>query len=189
MSAEETAAQLNFREHFYQGGLSLQVKSTLRLPPDTLFRLLLLTLLSYQQNNIPPTSMGKDDGAALYLPDLLAATPRDRGNGYRPAPWITPNVATADRSLNWTCLDRAYTATFNGSLSFCPGSTVRGEIKPYYITNPGAIRTDTLAVSIADSTVFQRALFSGTRASYPGVVQFPTNVLSSLEPNIRSPHP
>jgi hypothetical protein len=180
MSAEEAATQLNFREHFYQGGLSLQVKSTIRLPPDTLFRLLLLTLLSYQQNNTPPTSMGLDDGAASYLPDLLAATPRDRENGYRPAPWITPNIASANTTLNWTCLDRAYTTTINNTLSFCPGSTVRGVIKPYFVTNPGAIRTDTLSVSIADSTVFQRALFSGTRASYPGVVQFPASVLRSL---------
>jgi hypothetical protein len=100
MSAEEAAPQLNFREHFYQGGLSLQIKPTIRLPPDIHFMLLLLTLLSYKQNNIPPTSMGMDDGAALYLPDLLAATPRDRGNGYRRAPWITPDVASADRPLN-----------------------------------------------------------------------------------------
>ncbi len=97
MSEEEASTQLNFREHFYQGGLSLQIKSTIRLPPDTLFRLLLLTLLSYQQNNLLPTSMGLDDGVAFYLPYLLAATPRDRGNGYRPAPWITPDVASADR--------------------------------------------------------------------------------------------
>ncbi len=124
------------------------------LAPIHLFRLLLLTLLSYQQNNIPPTSMGLDDGAAFYLPDLLAATPRDRGNGYRPAIWTTPDVASTYRSLNWTRLDRAYTATINGTLSFCPGSTFRGEIKPYFITNLGATRTDTLAVSIADSTVF-----------------------------------
>jgi hypothetical protein len=163
MTAEEVAAQLNFREHFYQGGLSIQIKATVRLPPDTLFQLLLLTLLSYQQNGIPPTSMGQDNGAAPYLPDLLEATPRDRGFGFRPAPWITPNVATADKSLNWTCLDRAYSATVNHTLSFCPGSTVRGEIKPYFITNPCAIWTNTLAVSIVDNAVFQRALFSGTR--------------------------
>ncbi len=80
MSADEATTQLSFREHFYQRGLSLHIKSTIRLPPDTLFRLLLLALLSYQQNNIPPTSMGLDDGASFYLPDLLAAPPRDRGN-------------------------------------------------------------------------------------------------------------
>ena len=64
---------------------------------------------------------------------------------------------------------------------------MRGEIKPYFVTNPNAIRTDTLAVSIADNAVFQRALFFGTRASYPCVVQFPVSVLRSLEPNLLSP--
>jgi hypothetical protein len=66
--------------------LSLVVKSPIRLPLDTFFRLLLLTLVSYQQNNIPPTSIGSDDGATSYLPALLEATPRDKGGGFRPAP-------------------------------------------------------------------------------------------------------
>jgi len=64
---------------------------------------------------------------------------------------------------------------------------VRGEIKPYFVTNPSAIQTDTLAVSIADSIVFKRALFSGTRASYTCVVHFLASVLRSLEPNLLSP--
>jgi hypothetical protein len=76
MTVEEAAAQLNYIQHFYQGGLSLVVKSPIRLPPDTFFRLLLLTLLAYQQNNGPPTSMGTDDGVAPYLPALFEATPR-----------------------------------------------------------------------------------------------------------------
>ncbi len=75
MSVEEAAAQLNYKEHFYQGGLSLVVKSSIRLPPDTFSRLLLFTLVSYHQNSGPPTSMGTDDGAAPYLLALLEATP------------------------------------------------------------------------------------------------------------------
>jgi hypothetical protein len=55
--------------------------------------------------------------------------------------------------------------------------------KPYYITNPSAIRTNVITVSIAYSTVFQRALFSGAKGAYPGIVQFSDIVLASLEPD------
>ena len=46
MTIEEAAAQLSYEDHFYQGGLSLVVKSPIRLPPDTFFRLILPSLLS-----------------------------------------------------------------------------------------------------------------------------------------------
>ena len=135
MTTKEAATQLNYREHFYQGGLSHVVKSPIRLPPDT-FRMILLTLVSYQQNNAPSTSMGIDDGAAPYFLALLEATPRDTRYGSRPAPWITPNVASADIPLTWNCVNRGSSVTCNNTLSFCPGSTVRGEVTPYLVTNP-----------------------------------------------------
>ena len=91
--------------------------------------------------------------------------------------------------MTWSCLNRDYAVTFNHNLSFCPGSTVRGVVKPYFVTNPCAVRTDTLTISIANNFVFQRALFSGTRASYTSVVQFPDSVLRSLEPHPLSPPP
>ena len=106
------------------------VKSPIRLPPDTFFRLILLTVVSYQQNYTPPTSMGADNGVAPYLLALLDATLRDAKNGFRQAPWITPNIATADIPLTWNCLNREYSVTCNYSLSFSLGSPVRGVIKP-----------------------------------------------------------
>jgi len=63
----------------------------------------------------------------------------------------------------------------------------RGGKTLYYISNPGAVRTNTITFSIADNAVYQRALFSGTRGAYPGNVQFPDSVLASLEPTPTSP--
>jgi hypothetical protein len=53
--------------------------------------------------------------------------------------------------------------------------------------SPGAVRTNTLLVSIADITVFIRAPFSGSRGAYPEVVFFPDAILASLKPTSRSP--
>ena len=124
--------------------------------------------------------MGTGAGAVPYLADLLSVTPRDTNGGFRPAPRITPPTATAELPLQRTCLNRGYFVAHNATLSFCTGSTVGGVVKPFIITNPRAVRTDTLIVSIANNAVFQRALFSGTRSSYPRVVRFPDLVLRSL---------
>ncbi len=70
-SPETAAALLNHREFFFQGGLARS------LPPDVFFSMVLLTITSYAQLHIPPTSMGTDDDATEYLPQLLAATPID----------------------------------------------------------------------------------------------------------------
>jgi len=93
ITSEGVVAQLNFREHFYQGGLSLIARSPVSLPPDMFFRMVLLTLCYYKQIKGPPTSMGTDDGAAPYLQDLLEVTPQDPKHGLRNAPWLTPTVA------------------------------------------------------------------------------------------------
>ena len=42
-------------------------------------------------------------------------------------------------------------------------------------------------VSISDSTVFIRALFSGSIGAFPGVVAFPDAILGALEPTQHSP--
>jgi hypothetical protein len=153
-SPETVAALLNQGEFFFQGGLALTVTSSISLPPDVFFNLDLLTLSSYAQLHILPTSMGTDDGATEYLPQLLAATPIDTMGGFRPPLWITPSAAEETNSLTWQCLDRNYNLNPNDSLSLCPGSSIRGAIKPYFASNPGAVRTNTLTVSISDSQVF-----------------------------------
>ena len=84
-------------------------------------------------------------------------------------------------------MDIHYSLTNNTSLSFSPGSFTRGVAKPHFLTSPGAVRTNTLLVSIADITVFLRALSSGTRGAYPGFVAFPDAILASLEPLPISP--
>ncbi len=103
--------------------------------------------------------MGLDDGATYYLPQILAATSVDTMAGSRPAPWLTPSLSDPNIPLKWHCLDRNYTLTNNDNLSFCPGSVIRGVIKPYFASNPGVLRTNNLIVSIANSQVLQRALF------------------------------
>ena len=152
------------------------VKSSTRLPPDTFFRLLLLTLLSYQQNSGPPTSMSTDDGAAPYLLALLEATSCDTKYGFRLAPWITPTIATAELPLTWTCLSRDYAVNFNHNLSFCLGSTTGGVVKPYFVTNTGAVRTDTLTTSIEEIFVlnepYSRVLGLATHASCNSLTWF-----------------
>jgi len=59
MTIEEATTQLNYKEHFYQGRLSLVGKSPIHLPPDTLFHLLLLALISYEQKapHSPPWAL------------------------------------------------------------------------------------------------------------------------------------
>ena len=47
MSPENNAYMLNHKEFFFQGGLPLTISSTITLPPDTFFNLILLTLTSY----------------------------------------------------------------------------------------------------------------------------------------------
>ena len=67
---------------------------------------------------------------------------------------LIPSAAEETIPLTWQCLDRNYILNPNDSLSFCPGSSMRGVIKPYFVNIPGAIRTNTLTVSIANSQVF-----------------------------------
>jgi hypothetical protein len=95
-----------------------------------------------------------DDGATEYLPQLLATTLIDTMGGFRPPPWIAPSVAEETNSLTWQCLDRNYSLNPNDSLSLCPGSSIRGAIKPYFVSIPGAVRTNALTVSIANRQVF-----------------------------------
>jgi hypothetical protein len=154
-SPKTAVALLNHRQFFFQGGLAFTVAASISLPPYVFFNLVLLTLSSYSQLHISPTSMGTNDGATDYLLQLLAATPIDTMGGFRLAPWLTPSTSDANNPLNWQCLDRNYKLTNNESLSFCPGSSIRGEIKPYFVTNPGvAVRTNNLTVSIANNHVF-----------------------------------
>ena len=96
--------------------------------------------------------MGTDDGATDYLPQLLAATLVDMLRGYRPAPWLTLSTSDANNPLNWQCLDRNYTLTNNESLSFCPGSNIRGEIKPYFVTREQFARTISLSPSLTTTS-------------------------------------
>ena len=187
MSPAIASAVLNHKEFFFQGGLPLCITSTIFLPTDTFFNLVLLTLTSFQQLSQAPTNMGSEDGATEYLQDVLDYTPLDPAGGHRPPPWITPSIALPDQPLLWTCLDKQYSITNNTTLSFCPGSLIAGSVKPYYVATPGAVRTNTMWVSISDSTVFIRALFAGSRGAFPGVVAFPDAILADLEPTHYSP--
>ena len=99
MAPEATIAQFNFREHFYQGGFSLIVRSPVILLPNMFFRVVLLTLCCYKHVKRPPTSMGADDGAAPYPYDLLEVTPQDLKHGLRNASWLTPTVADQNEPL------------------------------------------------------------------------------------------
>jgi hypothetical protein len=75
----------------------------------------------------------------------------------------------------------------NLSLSFCPGSIIKGVIKPYFLTTPGAVCTHSIEVFIADNKVFLRALFLGTKGAYLGVVFFKYPIFAFLSPSPRSP--
>ncbi len=88
--------------------------------------------------------MGEDDGATDYLPSLLYATPTDTMGGFRPAPWLVPSPADPDTPLIWSSLDRNYIPMNSTKHSFCPGSSIRGVIKSYFLINPGAVRTTTI---------------------------------------------
>jgi hypothetical protein len=174
MTPEETIAQLNAREHFSEGDVLPVAKPLILLHPDICFCLTLITLASSKQPPPPPlltTSMGTDDGAAPYLTTLLEATPMDSDDEFRPDPWIPQTIIIAAIPLQWTCLNRGYGITHSATLSFCPGSTVRGVVKPYFTTNSSStIRIDILVVSIAQNTVFKRASSLGSRISCPRVV-------------------
>ena len=74
--------------------------------------------------------------------------------GFRPPLWLTPSLAEDAIPLTWQCLDRNFILTPNDPLSLCPGSSIREVIKPYFVNNPGAIRTNNLTVSIANIHVF-----------------------------------
>jgi len=62
-SPETAAALLSPKEFFFQGGMALTVTAFISLPLNVFFNLILLTLTSYAQLHIPPTSMRTDDGA------------------------------------------------------------------------------------------------------------------------------
>jgi hypothetical protein len=63
MSPAIASAVLNHKEFFFQGGLPICITSTIFLPTDTFFNLVLLTLTSYQQLSQASTNMGSEDGA------------------------------------------------------------------------------------------------------------------------------
>ena len=141
-SHETTAALLNHRRLFFQGGLALMVTASISLPPDVFFNLVLLTLSCYSQLHIPPTSTGTYNGATDYLPHILTDTPDYNMACFRPAPWLAPSLSDPNTPLDWHCLDRNYTLTNNDNLSFCSGSIIRGVIKPYFLSNPWDVRAN-----------------------------------------------
>jgi hypothetical protein len=152
------------------------------------FLLVLLTLCCYKKFKSPLTSICTDDGAAPYLQDLLNISPPDLKQGLPYLP-VTHTHGGRPQRLSRVDLPRPQIRRRQQHLPLLlPGIySPRGMIKPYDISSPGDIRTNTITVSIADSVVYQQALFCGTRGAYPGTVQYLDSVLASLEPTLTSP--
>ena len=89
-------ALIHHKKHFFKGGLTLQVVSSISVVPDYLFQVAFITLVSLEQmDKVPtPTERPKHDsdvlagiapqGHAPWLSALLRKTPEDSLEGFRP---------------------------------------------------------------------------------------------------------
>jgi hypothetical protein len=108
------ALKNHMTHHFFSGGLTIVVISSIPDPPALIFYTTLLTLLCQEQEGQVPTPTQQPrtvsdiiadvraHGHATWLKRLLDLSTDDKENGKRPLPWLTPTIAAPGATIQWT---------------------------------------------------------------------------------------
>ena len=167
----------NHKTLFYQGGLTLNVFSSILLTPTALFHLELLTLLTLHQGDSVPTPTVSNvvsnviadippEGHAPLHSKPLCHTPIDPADNHSPLPRLTPLIH-AEGILSCISSGNVRSIRHNTTLSFCPGVIIYGTPQPY-VVGAGEVTSplcSSLALFVACPKVFHIALHTGSNFS------------------------
>jgi hypothetical protein len=188
---EVRIALSNHTAIFYQGGLVLNVVSSIPLPPVALFQMALLTLLCLDQRDMVPTSTKRPilisyviaevtpQDHAPWLRLLLLHSADYSADGFMSLPWLAPSFTSVEDTVSWSSSVDVHAIRHNKTLSFCPGAIIAGTPQ-LFVVSAGDITSPlctSLLLSITNPRVFHTAIHTGSSSNKDfGLHTFPKSV-------------